>query len=489
MGWFGKLMTKEIELTTEETNKLIRSGEVDEEDLPFLLKAVKEKSLPWSTAFETFYAIKNFKHFKRPKLFKNLFGLSEQEISDLFSKEVVKVKFPVVKYGKGKIITAHLVPLQNSVLNFSKVDDELLSVIKRATGKGFAVTFDSSFSQDSFMLAVVAGLLAEDKHFLSHLSFTGSVDCYRNILSVGLIGEKKKISEEQNLKLITAEDVKYLKQLKCYLKRSIPVPFPLMVGKHKEAVKIFFRNFEKETKLNCDAVSKFSGISLSDMGVVKGNSLENSLEAFHKLLEEEFSSKLLKVTGRREDAVFHITGVVSSLMYGAGIIFGVRKKAVLYHYQDGEYHPILAISRELKEIKRSRNWIKTSQIEKGSNKEAAITLHIASHNPLGSTRAFVKNYLKNASHFYITLKENTGNVPLNREIWKTVVSEIYSELNRLRSEYMVERFHIFLSIPCPMAFALGACAGKFIPATIYNYIPEKNSYSAVIETDKSKNIF
>ncbi|OMH40387.1 SAVED domain-containing protein [Desulfurobacterium indicum] len=489
MGWFRKLITKEIKLTTEEINKLIRSGEVDGEDLPFLLKAIKEKRLPWSTAFETFRAIKNFKHFKQPELFKKLFKLSEQEVSNFFSKEVVKVKFPVVKDVKGEIITAYLVPLKSSILNFSKIDDELLSIIRKATGKGFAIAFDSPFSQDSFMLAVAAGLLTEDKCFLSHLSFTGSVDYYGNILSVGFIGEKEKISEEQNLKLITAEDVRNLEQLKCYLKRNIPVPFPLMIGKPKETVKIFLRSFEKETKLNCDAVSKFSNISLSDMGIVKRNYLENSLETFHKFLEEEFSSKLLKMTRQREEAVFHIIGVISSLMYGAGIIFGVRKKAVLYHYQDSKYYPIITINRELKEIKRSRNWIQTKQIEKGSNKETAITIHIASHNPLGSTRIFVENYLKNSSHFYITLKEKTGNVPLNQEIWKTIVSEIYSELNRLRSEYMVERFHIFLSIPCPMAFALGACAGKFIPATIYNYVPERNSYSPVIKTDKLENIF
>ncbi|WP_456395327.1 SAVED domain-containing protein [Desulfurobacterium sp.] len=489
MGWFRKLITKKIELTTEEVNKLIRSGEIDNEDFAILLESIKKKQLSWSTTFAIFYAIRNFKYLEQNLLFKNLFNISKQELSEFLSGEVIKVKFPVVKEGKSRIVTAHLVPLQKSILNFSKVDDTLLSIIRKSTGKGFAITFDSPFSQNSFMLAVAAGLLTEDKNFLSHLSFTGSIDSYGNILPAGLIDEKEKVSEEQNLKLITAEDVKNLKQLKRYLKRDIPIPFPLIIGKRREASEAFFRNFEKKTQLNCNTLSKFSNIQISDMGIIKESYLKNSPEAFQKFLEEEFSGKLLKITRKREEAVFHITGVISSLMYGAGVIFGVKRKAILYHYQDGKYHSILTIGRELKEIKFNKNWIRTEQVENGNNKEIAITIHIASHNPLGSTRAFVKDYLKNSSHFYITLKRKTGNVPLKQEIWKNIVAEIYSELNRLRSEFMAKRLHLFLSVPCPIAFALGACAGKFIPATIYQYLPERNSYSAVIKTDNLENIF
>ncbi|SNR65789.1 SAVED domain-containing protein [Desulfurobacterium atlanticum] len=485
MSWVD--LYRDGKLREDEALKLVESGEIGEKDLSELLILSKEKKLPIRIQTALFFAIRQFAHLKQLEIISEILNVSISSAEAFVNNQIVQAYFPIVSEdGNGDIVTAFVVPLPSGLINFSHIPDEKLLPIVKSTGKGIAVAFTHDFCQESFMLSVCAALISEID--ITYLAFTGRVDSFGNVLTVNNIGQKEVISRKSGKILITPEDVNHLSLLKKHLGKSLDLPFPVVIGKPETAVDLFFKSFSEKTGIQPDLLAKIYKIDKAVMGIHMSERIENSPEVFHKIIDTA-KENLAEIYRKIPQATVHITGTISTVMFGIGVAFGIRRRFILHHFQDGQYIPVIETSRSLKEIKEKLTYVKTKKLKDGTENELVLILHIASHNPVSTVMDFSDKKLKNMPVYTITLKDSLGNLPIDGKLWTEISSEIYSEINRLRLKEKVKRFHIFLSVPCPIAFTVGAASGHFIPATVYNYHFTEDIYKPVINTEKIENPF
>ncbi len=113
-----------------------------------------------------------------------------------------------------------------------------------------------------------------------------------------------------------------------------------------------------------------------------------------------------------------------------------------------------------------------------NTKDVAVAIWFASHSPYGDIKNYLKANNKNWDIIKIESKDFQGDIPLPKDFknidedyWIRYISEIYSFLNIIKAKYQIQNYHFFLSVPVPMAFALGMAIGHFWDGYIYNLNP------------------
>ncbi|SNZ09125.1 hypothetical protein SAMN06265182_1484 [Persephonella hydrogeniphila] len=419
--------------------------------------------------------------------------LPEKVIFKIFNLPYKKAYFPV---STGKILELIALPLEEiSVVLSSGVKEEDTRVIEKLTGNKFFSIFSDRFEGSSYMLALYSSL-KYSQEILKSFSFTGVVGADGEIYEVGFLPEKEKASKMAGLKLISPLLVSNVKELDYWLgEESIDIPFLyLRKKKHPEKVLENFEKIIKEKRENFslrglesifDIHEEDLFINLQkDLPSVKNSETlwqwKNEIKNFERKITQIYS----RIKGKKR--ILHLASSIASLSLGFGVKLGGRKPVILYHYQSDEYIPVIDLSdsKKIRKIKYVRKNIDTelkyitvsypASIEK--SQDVAVGIWLASHNPFDSIERFLKTNNLTDCLVKIESKNFQGDIPLPsdfedtpRNYWIEIVSEIYSVISVLKYRYKIKRFHLFLSVPVPIATALGMALGHFIDIIVYNY--------------------
>lgn len=204
--------------------------------------------------------------------------------------------------------------------------------------------------------------------------------------------------------------------------------------------------------------------------------------------EELIATKNFITENTSINKIPHIALLVpASFALSLGIILSQSQipEMAIYHFQANTYSKVIDLtdnSRKIKEIKKQCKKIDYEKIDQNSE-NLAIIIQFASH----SARASVIKYLEandiKTNILEITHK-NAGNIQISD--WSEEVSEIYSVIQNYTKEHFTEKFHIFLSAPIPIAFALGLALGSYIHTKVYQYTPSEHAFSTYIPIFSTK---
>ncbi|WP_457626006.1 SAVED domain-containing protein [Persephonella sp.] len=447
--------------------------------------------------FVLYKTLRKHPHLVDVSVLSRILNIPEKIIFKIFYSTYREAYFPV---STGKILRILTVPVDESVVLSSCVKEEDIQIIEQLTGRKFFAVFSDRFEGSSYMLALYSSL-KYSQEILRSYSFTGVIGADGEIYEVGFLSEKEKASKTAGLKLISPLHVSDVKELNYWLGgESIDIPF-LYLRNKKDPEKIL-ESFEKTIRKN---KKNFSLKGLEKIFDIKREDLYINLQEDLPPVKDSETSQLWKneikkfekkITGiytkiKDKKRVLHLASSIASLSLGLGVKLGARKPVVLYHYQSDEYIPVIDLSdsRKIRKIKYVRKHIDTdlryitvsypASIEK--SEDVAVGIWLASHNPFDSIERYIKANGTTDCLVEIESKDFQGDIPLpsdfediTQDYWRDIVSEIYSVLNVLKYRYRIRRFHLFLSVPVPIATALGMALGHFIDIIVYNYntLPE-----------------
>jgi len=206
------------------------------------------------------------------------------------------------------------------------------------------------------------------------------------------------------------------------------------------------------------------------------------VESFKKALPKDVELKTIVFTGDWIETVRQFYDTVkemdnhihlamnspTSLAFGCGVIFGSLRTFTFYHYQNGVYHPIhITNVRALKQRLRKYDYVEFSY--EAGGKDLVVILNLSHHEIRTAVKEYVMNKLRleNPSYLEISLKDITGNIPI--ELMPAVATEISSLLQDVKKYQSFDRFHFFFSCPVPIAFMVGVAFGLYDYAVIYNF--------------------
>lgn len=422
-------------------------------------------------------------------------GLPQEVVEYILNTKPVKVYFPAVSNEAAEIVTAYVIKLpvetpKNSFYNPEGLSD-IKAYIKHLQNKDFEdffVFFDKNFSGQSYQLAVVMGLVAQQK-VLEKYAFTGMINIHGNILRVNHTDKKKEISKQKGLRLIGAENFKTVDEaLKFLNTKNMDVPF-LILNKSVEEIEKSIQELSEVINPKIFDYLKVYDIELQDLYVQTINLPPEEPVWRQKL--KELSEKLNKLYLHTDKQItLHIANGIATFGFLAGCILGSKHPFVLYHFLPAEnrYVPVINLAGEnyrnnkkiKKDILQNSKFIDIEiNLEKPSS-VANLIIYTASHNPL----ADVKNFTGNDKYVYIKDKNFQGKIPTDFD-WSEYVSEIYSAMNVIKEEYSISKFNLFLSVPSAMAMGLGMAVGHFMDIDVYNYFKELDQKYVLVGNPKN----
>ena len=406
--------------------------------------------------------------------------ISENTAKEILYNNCGTAIFPVTG-EKTKPIKVHAIPLSNTTLSFpaDKNIKRALETIKKATGKQFMALFEDKFYGNSYMLALAAALITQET--IERYLFTGAIDASGNIIGVENLQEKTLLAKYLKKPLIHSGIFKKLEELETFLKER-KVDIPLLVVLKKQALRGVFDKFYNAIK---------SHYNLESMGIFE---IEKSMciyQTNYSMLPDTPWDELLDGIARRISSVKdRITGVTpvfhiailgpSAFAFCLGAMFGLTDPFVLYHYTNGEYKIALNFrDDDLRKLKQHPSRFRLLDCNIPNTQQRINTLamvyFLASHQPIGDVKKFIDE-LESCKLATCKVKTNAsivqGNIPI--ETWEHVVQEMYLCYNKTK-ELAVNRRMFFLSLPVPLAFALGAVIGSAEDADVMHF-GAKNRY-------------
>ncbi len=78
--------------------------------------------------------------------------------------------------------------------------------------------------------------------------------------------------------------------------------------------------------------------------------------------------------------------------------------------------------------------------------------------------------------------EGKGRLPPDEEDWTQIVSEFYEIVLEIQSVLGAPTYHLFVSAPASLTFALGAVLGLNYDVNIYHWFEEFNDYKKILNT-------
>jgi hypothetical protein len=238
-----------------------------------------------------------------------------------------------------------------------------------------------------------------------------------------------------------------------------------------------------------DAVENHLNIRYDDLVVHKRERIKPDPLEWEDYIDDG-QRQIRRFTDRLEgDKVYHIFIYGAAVLaLAAGVAFGTKQKLICYHFEEGEYKPVLDLSHDNRRIKEALQadyrYIKISHSEY-LTPESVFILHLASHVPTTDVIAYMKSKQQEMGVVEIT-SAYSGN--LKDEDWSEAVREVYAAITRVKAEGKIQKIHLFHSMPIPMAFGLGMALGNFVPVTVYNWEREEQTYFPVLELNKLKSL-
>ncbi len=515
----------------ERLKEILRSGAVEPKEVDELYQLLNDETTSNEIKFLIWAQIKKREDLFDIEKLSKLLKTSELNTKKIFKSTPIEVQFPIALNNKGELATAYIIPLPKpmDILTFSSNPEikQALSTIKQLLRtkkhqiQNFFVVFDKDFTGKSFMLAVAAGLFLPEEN-IKKFAFTGVVNEEGEIFEVSYIPQKEEIARLHNLKLITPDSLDKIDELIYWLRdKPVDIPFVYLVKRPPQETVIALNKIEKEIKkkekdFSINGLENILGIEKKDLAIVYNNFLPamtpEQLSEENEWIKQvlDFEEKLKNIYSKVDfkKRVLHIgLSVPVSLAMGLGMKLGTKKPVVVYHYQSDEYIPIIDLSttaklRRIKCIRKNiQSQLKNIEVEIPENIESsenvAVAIWLASHSPYGDVQNYLEATEKSWPLIKIESREFQGDIPLPQDFedipedyWIRYVSEIYSVLNVLKVKYQIQKYHFFLSVPVPIAFALGMAIGHFWDGYIYNYnfnaSAPKNKYYPVFDMKDSR---
>ncbi len=432
--------------------------------------------------------------------------LNPGQFAEVFQSRIRKAYFPIIDTQSNGILAEVLIfPFSSTefrAICFNKNYLEPATILAQLTGKSFLMVFTEDFVGDSWMAATSAALIADNPDDLKDFCFSGAVNESGKILSPAQLTEKKQCCEVYGKRLITA--VKSIEELEFWLNScELPVPLVQSSGTPDKKSSWLLKMeaaIQKEYPLfNLQALFEFTGLNVECLSIFKEGDFPFIPEVWQAFLGgiDHFDRVEQKLGTRK--AIFWYAGMLSSLQFGIGAIFGFNRPIYICHWEvsNQEYLPVFRLyrpnnARVLKNVSfdpHSFTHIKY-EIDAISNQmnDLALILYFGSHNPYQEVINYFKPLFPDSGTLFISLKESQGQINLDSD-WLRIVQETNSLLNYLKKSYHWQRLHIFQSSPNAICIALGIALGNFTPATIYHYQPqaEGEHYKGMYNLEMVKN--
>lgn len=286
---------------------------------------------------------------------------------------------------------------------------------------------------------------------------------------------------------------------KLELHKEKKVPFLVVVGKSDAQHRDIRQQVEAalaENRINLQSLKRAYGLVSDDWIFHQEAPLPGEPEAWRRLihkLEDKFWRLAERIPGRKVYQIF-LAGP-STLALALGATIGSRSEYVFYHYMAGSgnnpYHRVIDFSRE--EFREGSHILKTAvpeyrlirvrgleKLGRTRKREALAAIHLAAHNPSGDVEKRARAEGRPA--IFID-SDFGGTIPLEQD-WVALSREISSVILQASARANIDRLHLFLSLPLPIAFALGSALGKFVRATVYNYFTPPGEYAGVFRLEE-----
>ena len=436
--------------------------EFSDEDIKALVNCKNSK-----IRFETISAIfARYPFDKARNLLKAVFGVVPTGPPVYFS-------FPAVNESKGKLVEGLTFKSDKTFL-FEELN---IKVVRELVNSEFFFVSSEKFVGDSFQAplayALLYGGLPDDVVISGKLFPDGSFEA-------DFKEEKEKLCRQNGKFLISKGNIHKLNN---FLKENEHhLPFFMATGEVEENKKIF-RYFCKSQGL-----TGFEGVLDEEILVL---SLPNFIAHNEPWIDffRKFKDKVIFLRNLSKHFSLHValkTPITFSV--GAGAVIGTGKiPVVIYHYDNGLYYKVVDLtvnSRRIKTRKNKLSFVELERVDFKGNGRAVISIQVASHET--RTKGLEISKQLDADFFYIYTPNLKGNLPLDLD-WAEVVCEIYEGINRIYDLGYGE-FHILMSVPNPIAFALGMAIGNYWNITVWSYFKSLKDYKPVFNLGDIENI-
>jgi len=388
------------------------------------------------------------------------------------SSPLFKFQFPVESKGDGELVNAFAAVSKE---NYALGKESLLLPVEGIVKSKIFFIYDREFVGDSFQAPLAYTLLFEK--IPNEILITGKL--FPNGNFIGELKEaKEKAAKKFNKFLIWKGNIYDLE--KVFRERELPLL--VATGKKEENVSFFKELSEKRNFKPIPGFADENNLIVELPYPLPKTEWYPYLKSFRKTVKElrqKFSNKLTLHIGLK-------TPITYSL--GAGAVLGIGKvPTVIYHYQDGKYYEIINLKENGRKIKHTGvnfEYLKIEKELKNKSKEAIVGLQIASHEVLGKVKSLAKE-LK-VDWYYVYTPELKGNLPLNVN-WEKIVAELYKALNLIYQQNY-KKINLIISLPNPIAFALGMAVGNYWNVEVWSYFKDSNDYFPVFNLNKVENI-
>ena len=203
-----------------------------------------------------------------------------------------------------------------------------------------------------------------------------------------------------------------------------------------------------------------------------------------------------RLPGRRVYHLF-INGPIA-LGTGLGAVMGTMYEVVVHHWAPGvgelPYYPAIDFYTLSEKNRRGMHIIEDPVTEEfkyirvegdpGEAKELYVSVWMARDDPRPAVEEMVNRKLKeegkSVGFLHIIQLEQRSLTP--EDDWILCAREILTTLHRFTAGR--ERNHLFLSVPMPLAVALGLGLEYFKPVTVYSWWPKEKKYHPVLDLDQ-----
>jgi len=439
-----------------------KRGEVELEEEEILAAVKCEKAQVGFKAVEVLF--ERFPFERAKEIFRKLFGVTP------FSPPV-KFLFPAVSKDE-KVLVSGLAFLSDKTFSLCRE----LSQVKEVVGKEFAFFYDREFTGNSFQAplayALLYGELPKNILLSGRLFPNGDFEAER-------VREKEEVAMKNGKFLIAKGNVHEIKEFLSQEEKNVP---------------LFIATGSKEVNLPsfetlCESVGfkPLKGFLDEETLIVELPELlpENKdWKEFFVPIKE----RVIKLKELLPDLSLHVAlKAPITFSLGAGAVIGTGKVPVaIYHFENGNYHRVIDLRKDSRRIKRRKRELSFIEIEekvKGSD-TAVVALQVASHETRSKGEELSKKF--NADFFYVNAPELKGSLPLSLD-WTEVVSEIYEAFNRIYDRGY-KKFHLVMSVPNPIAFALGMAVGNYWDVVVWSYFKTLKDYKPVYNLGEVENI-
>lgn len=469
----------------ESLSQILNSLKASEEDIPALTTLVSSAS----------HARLKLMAFLRlsllnilPKELQMLWNIDEKQSQSLLDAELKQARFPIVD-SQGKALMAELY-----ICGFEEQTPRAISLLPQAQKAAqelanscdcsFLICFSDDFEGDSWLCAALAALRSEHASKLKNLAFTGSVDRHRKLCQADQLEVKNKVAKEHGLRLISS--LNSIQELDFLLNAKVLPLAVVQTSTDRSLANEWLSHMERAIKeqfpdFNLAATIQMGGIQAEDLLIFYEGKMPFEAELWKHFLRSQVKNRFDYLQSQFPAAtlLFWYAGMISSLQFGIGVIFGFKRPICICHWDSSlqKYLPMIKLfgktqARILKNVEIKTDELHYLSYETSQLKEQQATLamiiYLGSHNPVAAAKQHAKTIYHTDSTLIISLKESQGQLQ-NQDDWLRVAREINSLLNQLKQKHHWQKLLIYQSAPAAVCMALGIALGHFVNAEIMHF--------------------